>query len=232
MEGAKGPRDERGSGRHSTGHHILLRQHACYQNRCGMHPGDKLPCYAAAVLWCAVSCRLRWMQQRLVTSMHCTSSCPTTWALCCASRSSTQRYASRVDRLYCLVHTALFALLSVCDTFCATPCAYLLMCTAFCEAYQIRLLRFLNFAQPRLLLLRFPLVAAFLLLLPQSKALHQKALQMALDKFGVAHATTTLARGNLVDALDQLGEREEARRLLNDNIDSIKEVCWKWNFCN
>jgi hypothetical protein len=59
----------------------------------------------------------------------------------------------------------------------------------------------------------------------QSKALHQKALQMALDKFGVAHATTTLARGNLVDALDQLGEREEARKLLNDNIDSIKQVC-------
>jgi hypothetical protein len=48
---------------------------------------------------------------------------------------------------------------------------------------------------------------------------------MALDKFGVAHATTTLARGNLVDALDQLGEREDARRLLNDNIDSINEVC-------
>lgn len=47
---------------------------------------------------------------------------------------------------------------------------------------------------------------------------------MALDKFGVAHATTTLARGNLVDALDQLGEREEARALLNESVATIKEV--------
>lgn len=58
----------------------------------------------------------------------------------------------------------------------------------------------------------------------QSKELHQKALSIALDKFGVAHATTTLARGNLVDALDQLGEREEARALLNDSVASIQEV--------
>jgi hypothetical protein len=47
---------------------------------------------------------------------------------------------------------------------------------------------------------------------------------MALDKFGVAHATTTLARGNLVDALDLLGEREEARSLLNNSVNGIKEV--------
>lgn len=47
---------------------------------------------------------------------------------------------------------------------------------------------------------------------------------MALDKFGVAHATTTLARGNLVDALDLLGEREEARSLLNNSVNDIKEV--------
>lgn len=58
----------------------------------------------------------------------------------------------------------------------------------------------------------------------QSKKLHQKAMQLALDKFGVAHATATLARGNLVDALDQLGEREEARTLLNDSVKAIKEV--------
>lgn len=65
----------------------------------------------------------------------------------------------------------------------------------------------------------------------QSKVLHQKALQIALDKFGVAHATTTLARGNLVDALDQLGEREEARQLLNDSVDSIKEVRQAMVYC-
>jgi hypothetical protein len=47
---------------------------------------------------------------------------------------------------------------------------------------------------------------------------------MALDKFGVAHATTTLARGNLVDALDLLGDREEARTLLNNSVKEIKEV--------
>jgi len=58
----------------------------------------------------------------------------------------------------------------------------------------------------------------------QSKELHQKAMQLALDKFGVAHATATLARGNLVDALDQLGEREAARALLNDSVNAIKEV--------
>lgn len=54
---------------------------------------------------------------------------------------------------------------------------------------------------------------------------------MALDKFGVAHATTTLARGNLVDALDQLGEREEARQLLEDSVKSITEVRAKLGLC-
>jgi hypothetical protein len=49
-------------------------------------------------------------------------------------------------------------------------------------------------------------------------------MHIALDNFGVAHATTTLARGNLVDALDQLGEREEARQLLEDSVKSITEV--------
>lgn len=68
----------------------------------------------------------------------------------------------------------------------------------------------------------------------QGKALHQKAMQVALDHFGVAHATTTLARGNLVDALDQLGDRESARKLLTDSIGQIKEVggCLRWcHYC-
>eukprot|EP00775_Hariotina_reticulata_P005761 gene5761-6001_t len=38
----------------------------------------------------------------------------------------------------------------------------------------------------------------------EGKQLHEKAMAVALQHFGVAHATTTLARGNLVDALDQL----------------------------
>jgi hypothetical protein len=49
-------------------------------------------------------------------------------------------------------------------------------------------------------------------------------MDVALEHFGVAHATTTLARGNLVDALDQLGERDAARQLLADSIEAIKKV--------
>jgi hypothetical protein len=49
-------------------------------------------------------------------------------------------------------------------------------------------------------------------------------MDVALQHFGVAHATTTLARGNLVDALDQLGDRDAARQLLADSIDAIKKV--------
>jgi hypothetical protein len=59
---------------------------------------------------------------------------------------------------------------------------------------------------------------------PQGRQLHQKAMDVALEHFGVAHATTTLARGNLVDALDQLGNRDAARQLLVDSIDAIKKV--------
>ncbi|WIA17452.1 hypothetical protein OEZ85_014298 [Tetradesmus obliquus] len=58
----------------------------------------------------------------------------------------------------------------------------------------------------------------------EGKQLHQKAMDVALQHFGVAHATTTLARGNLVDALDQLGDRDAARELLNGSIDAIKKV--------
>eukprot|EP00883_Tetradesmus_obliquus_P012995 jgi/Sobl393_1/5906/SZX75471.1 len=49
-------------------------------------------------------------------------------------------------------------------------------------------------------------------------------MDVALQHFGVAHATTTLARGNLVDALDQLGDRDAARELLNGSIGAIKKV--------
>lgn len=55
--------------------------------------------------------------------------------------------------------------------------------------------------------------------------LHEKALDLALKHFGVAHPTATLARGNLVDALDQLGQRDQARTLLTDSIKDINEVC-------
>jgi tetratricopeptide (TPR) repeat protein len=47
---------------------------------------------------------------------------------------------------------------------------------------------------------------------------------VALKHFGVAHATTTLARGNLVDALDQLGDREAARNLLTTCITDISKL--------
>lgn len=47
---------------------------------------------------------------------------------------------------------------------------------------------------------------------------------VALQHFGVAHATTTLARGNLVDALDQLGDRAAARTLLNNSIADISKL--------
>ncbi|KAF6257287.1 hypothetical protein COO60DRAFT_1524954 [Scenedesmus sp. NREL 46B-D3] len=58
----------------------------------------------------------------------------------------------------------------------------------------------------------------------EGKQLHQKAMDLALQQFGVAHATTTLARGNLVDALDQLGDRDAARQLLAESIEAIKKV--------
>jgi hypothetical protein len=58
----------------------------------------------------------------------------------------------------------------------------------------------------------------------QGKQLHQKAMDVALQHFGVAHATTTLARGNLVDALDQMGDRDAARQLLTESIEAIKKV--------
>jgi hypothetical protein len=57
-------------------------------------------------------------------------------------------------------------------------------------------------------------------------------MDVALQHFGVAHATTTLARGNLVDALDQLGDREAARQLLADSIEAIKKVRLLYNSVN
>lgn len=57
----------------------------------------------------------------------------------------------------------------------------------------------------------------------EGKALHEKALALALEHFGVAHPTATLARGNLVDALDQLGQRDEARALLVGAVEQINE---------
>ncbi len=58
----------------------------------------------------------------------------------------------------------------------------------------------------------------------QAKELHTKALDMALTHYGKDHATATLARGNLVETLDTLGETEAARQLLVEYIDDLLKM--------
>lgn len=45
--------------------------------------------------------------------------------------------------------------------------------------------------------------------------------QIAHREFGIAHPFTALARGNLVDAFDELQQPDEARTLLNSHIDLL-----------
>jgi hypothetical protein len=58
----------------------------------------------------------------------------------------------------------------------------------------------------------------------EGKELHTKAFAMALEHFGPAHPTATLARGNLVDALVGLGDAEGARALMLDTVSSLEKL--------
>jgi tetratricopeptide (TPR) repeat protein len=58
----------------------------------------------------------------------------------------------------------------------------------------------------------------------EGKTLHSKALEMAKTHFGPAHATATLARGNLVDVMEGLGDTEGARKLLLESIEELGKV--------
>ena len=58
----------------------------------------------------------------------------------------------------------------------------------------------------------------------EGKTLHSKALEMARTHFGPGHATATLARGNLVDVLEGLGETDAARQLLVESIEELGKV--------
>eukprot|EP00877_Chromochloris_zofingiensis_P010088 jgi/Chrzof1/5332/Cz15g22130.t1 len=61
----------------------------------------------------------------------------------------------------------------------------------------------------------------------EGRKLHSKALDVALEHFGADHATATLARGNLVDVLDAVGEVDAARSLLKDSLTAVVDICEK-----
>lgn len=69
--------------------------------------------------------------------------------------------------------------------------------------------------------------AVCMLLSTQGRKLHSKALDVALEHFGADHATATLARGNLVDVLDAVGEVDAARSLLKDSLTAVVDICEK-----
>lgn len=53
------------------------------------------------------------------------------------------------------------------------------------------------------------------------RELHQRAMDVAIRNLGHAHPFAALARGNLVEALDELGEVDQARQLLRGFIDVL-----------